>query len=645
MKLAEGDIITVEEITYGCECMTAKDALKKYFGYDSFRQGQESLIDHMLAGRDVLGIMPTGAGESMCFQIPALLMEGIAIVVSPLISLMKDQVNALTQAGIPGAFINSSLTDRQVQKALYNAANGAYKLIYTAPERLLTPSFLAFAKQAKISMVTVDEAHCISQWGQDFRPSYTEIPEFVAHLKNRPVVSAFTATATPTVRDDIIRRLALENPALLVSGFDRPNLFFDIQKPKDKFSALSAFLSERSNLSGIVYCSTRNAVEEVCEKLKEKGYKAARYHAGLADHERHSNQDDFLHDRVQIMVATNAFGMGIDKSNVSFVVHYNMPMNLEGYYQEAGRAGRDGEPAHCLLLYGKSDVNTNLWIIENSGDMEYPDKATEDAVKQSNIKRLHEMDLYCATADCLRGYILEYFGENITEKCNYCANCEVVFTDTDVTEDVQKIISCVVRMKERYGVKLITDVLRGKNNAKTRGFRLDKLSTFGISNKTAPQLEAIISHMILEGYLIKTADRYPIIKLGARVKEALEKDACIIMKISEKPHAPDTADLHREGQKPKVSVNPTLLESLKSLRAEIAKNQNLPAFVIFHDSTLTDMCMKLPATPDEFLDVSGIGKVKAERYGAQFLAVIEDFVKTNNMQPPSDGVNKRISEA
>ena len=404
--------------------MTATETLKKYFGYDTFRIGQKTLIDYILSGRDALGIMPTGGGKSLCFQIPALMASGMTLVVSPLISLMKDQVNALTKSKIAAAFINSSLSERQVAKALYNAENRMYKLIYIAPERLLSQSFLAFAKSAQIFMVTVDEAHCVSQWGHDFRPSYLKIPEFTAQLRGHPVVSAFTATATPRVREDIVKLLKLKNPGILVSGFDRPNLYFAVKKPEDKFAELIEYLKDKKERSGIVYCSTRAAVEEVCGRLNKNGYKASRYHAGLSDDERQANQDDFLHDRVNIMAATNAFGMGIDKANVSFVVHYNMPKDIEGYYQEAGRAGRDGRPAECVLFYGEGDVATGTWMIENGSDIEYPDSKTEKRLKKRSRKRLRDMSLYCSTKKCLRGYILKYFGEHKRKRCGNCGNCD-----------------------------------------------------------------------------------------------------------------------------------------------------------------------------------------------------------------------------
>lgn len=392
--------------------MTIQEALKKFFGYDSFRGGQQELISAILAGRDVLGIMPTGAGKSVCFQLPATMHKGITLVVSPLISLMKDQVGALIQSGIPAAYINSTLSPRQMKTALYNAMNGKYKLIYVAPERLLAPEFLAFAKSVKISMLTVDEAHCISQWGQDFRPSYAQIPQFIEQLEQRPIVSAFTATATARVREDIVALLSLLNPVVLVTGFDRQNLYFEVQAPKNKMQALTDFLEAHKNQSGIVYCATRKTVEEVCAELNRRGFSAAPYHAGLPDEERHANQDDFLFDRVQIMAATNAFGMGIDKSNVAFVVHYNMPKDIESYYQEAGRAGRDGSEAACLLLYSGQDVRTNQWLIEHAKDVAYSDAETERLLKERDYRRLREMTFYATTNDCLRAFILRYFGEN-----------------------------------------------------------------------------------------------------------------------------------------------------------------------------------------------------------------------------------------
>ena len=376
---------------------TKLQILEQYFGYPSFRPGQEELIDALLAGRDAVGILPTGAGKSLCYQVPALLLEGITLVVSPLISLMRDQVAALVQNGVRGAYLNSSLTWGQYQKALHNARAGVYKIIYVAPERLLTPEFLDFAKSAPIAMVAVDEAHCVSQWGQDFRPSYLSIPEFLAQLPRRPVVAAFTATATPRVREDILSLLELRDPWVTVTSFDRPNLYFEVRRPKDKLAELLTLLAERRERSGIVYCGTRKAVEEVCDALRERGYAATRYHGGLEDQERLRNQEDFLYDRATVMVATNAFGMGIDKSNVSFVIHYTMPKDLESYYQEAGRAGRDGSPAQCFLLYSGADVALNRFLFTHSDEGQYIEEEALEQLNQQNEARLQAMIGYCHT--------------------------------------------------------------------------------------------------------------------------------------------------------------------------------------------------------------------------------------------------------
>ncbi len=397
--------------------------LKQVFGYDSFRPGQEELVDSLLSGRDAMGIMPTGAGKSICFQVPGILLPGITLVVSPLISLMRDQVNALVQAGVRGAFLNSSLTPGQYRKALYNARQGVYKIIYVAPERLLTREFLDFAQSVPVSMVCIDEAHCVSQWGQDFRPGYLKISQFLESLPKRPVVAAFTATATRQVREDILKLVGLQNPKVVITGFNRKNLYFGVRKPRDKFRELLHILREEGDKSGIVYCSTRKLVEEVCDKLKEAGYPAARYHAGLSDEEREQSQEDFLYDRKTVMVATNAFGMGIDKSNVSYVIHYNMPKDLESYYQEAGRAGRDGSPAKCILLYSGSDVRLNRFMIEKEKDNEELDEETAKQVREKELERLKLMTFYATSRRCLRQYQLRYFGE--TGIPDYCGNCSI----------------------------------------------------------------------------------------------------------------------------------------------------------------------------------------------------------------------------
>ena len=622
--------------------MDALAILRQYYGYDAFRSGQEQLINDLLQSKDVLGIMPTGAGKSICFQIPALMMGGVTLIVSPLISLMKDQVNALIQAGVAAAYINSSLTEKQIHLVLQRARAGAYKLIYIAPERLLTSDFLSFAQGADISMLTVDEAHCISQWGHDFRPSYSRIPEFIAALSSRPVISAFTATATPKVREDIVSLLLLEKPTVMVTGFDRPNLYFDVQKPKDKFGALSAFLKSKKEKSGIVYCSTRATVEEVCERLIQNGYKASRYHAGLPDDERRSSQDDFLYDRIQIMVATNAFGMGIDKSNVAFVVHYNMPKDVESYYQEAGRAGRDGEPADCVLLYSGQDVRTNLWLIENSNNNEEPgDESTREKILERDRRRLREMTFYCSTNDCLRGYILKYFGEVPPPNCNNCGSCKTNFETVDVTVSAQKTLSCVYRMKERYGVSMVIDTLRGSKNERVLRLGFDKLSTYGICEQSEQQLRAITNHLILSGYLVKTDDEYPVIRLGERANEVLRGSGAVHMKL---PKEKEISVAKHEERKA-VKVDRRLFDVLRDLRRRIANEQNLPAYVIFHDSTLTDMCIKTPTTPESLLSVSGVGQAKAERYGKQFMDAIVNFLRDNNLEEMPSGPSKGFDPA
>lgn len=608
--------------------MTTQQALKKYFGYDSFRGGQQELVSAILEGQDVLGIMPTGAGKSICFQLPAVLREGITLVVSPLISLMKDQVGALIQSGISAAYLNSTLSPRQMERALENAARGDYQLIYVAPERLLAPDFLAFAQSVKIAMLTVDEAHCISQWGQDFRPSYAQIPQFISRLEKRPIVSAFTATATARVREDIVSLLSLQNPKILVTGFDRQNLYFEVQSPKHKMQALTDFLQSRRNQSGIVYCATRKTVEEVCAALNRQGFFAARYHAGVPDHERHANQDDFLFDRVQIMVATNAFGMGIDKSNVAFVVHYNMPKDIESYYQEAGRAGRDGSEATCLLLYSGQDVRTNQWLIEHSRDAEDADGETEQLLKERDYRRLREMTFYATTNDCLRAHILRYFGENPPGYCGHCGNCDTKFETIEVTQDAQKILSCIARMKERYGAMMVVDVLCGKKNERIHELGFDALSTYGISDKSPHTLRAIIDFLVQGGYLEKSDGQYAVLRLAPQAKQVLNGTVTLEMKLAKEKRT----DRSGSESHAKSAVPPgrePLYTRLKALRHEIAAEQGVPSFVVFSDSSLVDMCVRLPKTDSRFLTVSGVGETKLRRYGERFLQEIADFCREN----------------
>ena len=448
--------------------MNKYEILKTYFGYDSFRGAQEILIDNILSGKDVLGIMPTGAGKSLCYQIPALMLDGITLVISPLISLMKDQVGSLNQAGIHAAYLNSSLTPGQYRKALAFARQGRYPIIYVAPERLLTPEFLDFAMNVRISMVAVDEAHCVSQWGQDFRPSYLRIADFIQGLPVRPVVSAFTATATKEVRDDILELLELRDPMVMSTGFDRENLYFVVETPRDRYGAVKHYIEEHSGESGIVYCLTRKQVDEVCGHLIRDGFPATRYHAGLSDEERRKNQEDFIYDRAPLMVATNAFGMGIDKSNVRFVLHYGMPKNIESYYQEAGRAGRDGEPAECILYYSGQDVITNRLFIENNRDNLELDPETAELIRERDLERLKKMTFYCCTNECLRDYILRYFGEYGSNYCGNCANCRKEFETADVTEAARILVGCVKACGQRYGINVILDTVRGAETEKLR---------------------------------------------------------------------------------------------------------------------------------------------------------------------------------
>jgi len=602
------------------------EALGHYFGYDSFREGQEALVDTILSGGDCLGIMPTGAGKSICYQLPALLMKGITLVISPLISLMKDQVGALTQAGIRAAYLNSSLTERQSRLVLDNARAGVYRIIYVAPERLETDTFREFAQGAQIAMVSVDEAHCISQWGQDFRPSYLGIRGFVDALPSRPVLSAFTATATAEVRKDIALRLGLDNPYILVTGFDRQNLHFSVQKPGNKDGTLLDFLYHRKNEAGIVYCSTRNAVEEVCEMLCAQGYSALRYHAGLPDDERRQNQDNFIYDRAKIIVATNAFGMGIDKSNVRYVVHYNMPKNIESYYQEAGRAGRDGDPATCLLLYSGQDVRTAQFLIENNREARYEDAESEELLKERDRRRLKVMTFYCHTDECLRGYILRYFGEHPQPYCGNCTSCLTNFETEDVTILAQKILSCVSRMRERYGIKLVIDVLRGSKNEKVTRWGLDKLSTYNICDEPEKRLRDVIQGLVLREYLRTTDDQYPVLALGNLAGEVLRGNAHVEMKLAKETSSSRREPKHSKRSLPR-EVDEQLFAKLVSLRGELAKNQNVPAYIVFADSSLADMCVQMPSTDEEFLKVSGVGQVKLERYGEAFLKTISEFVQ------------------
>lgn len=609
---------------------TAQDILKQYFGFDRFRPGQDELVNAILSARDTLGIMPTGAGKSLCYQVPALLMPGVTIVVSPLISLMQDQVQALREAGVPAACLNSALSPAELGDTLYEARQGRFRLLYVAPERLMTPEFLSLSRALSISMLTVDEAHCISQWGQDFRPSYLQILDFLQTLPQRPLVSAFTATATQAVRDDIVRVLGLRDPFIRTTGFDRPNLYFAVERPSSKPQALLRLVAERAGKSGIVYCSTRKTVEDVCEMLCAKGLSAARYHAGLPPEEREQNQNDFLYDRVSIMVATNAFGMGIDKSNVSFVIHYNMPGSMESYYQEAGRAGRDGEPADCILLYSGKDVHTAQFLIERSHEASGPEEDAIDAETRAELiardmERLRQMTFYATTTECLRRYILRYFGEDAPVSCGHCLNCDTTFEEIDATVDAQKILSCVYRLDERrlhFGKGVVTAVLCAGKNEKIESFGLDTLSTYGImSEQTAVRVRQMIDVLIERGFLTADPERYNALFLTGAGNALMRGRGSFVLSLPrEKKHTqPDSG----------AAGGGALFERLRRLRGQIAAKAHVPPYVIFSNATLSDMAARQPITEFEFLACRGVGEAKAAKYGEAFLEEIKAFLREN----------------
>ena len=609
---------------------TAQEILKQYFGYDSFRPGQDELVQAILSGRDTLGIMPTGAGKSICYQVPALVLPGLTLVVSPLISLMKDQVGALNEAGVPAACINSAMSFEEMRDALYFAGRGQYKLLYVAPERLTAPFFLDFARRVPISMVTVDEAHCISQWGQDFRPSYLKILDFLAALPQRPLVSAFTATATAEVRDDIIRALGLEEPFVITTGFDRPNLYFAVEKPSSKPSALLAHLLRRRDKSGIVYCSTRKTVEEVCDMLLSRGLPATRYHAGLDPEERLANQDDFLYDRKTVMVATNAFGMGIDKSNVSFVIHYNMPKNMESYYQEAGRAGRDGEAADCILLYNGQDVRTAEFLIEHSheNEDESMDEKTRRQLIERDMERLKQMTFYATTTDCLRRYILNYFGEKAPLCCGHCGNCDTNFEEVDATMDARKILSCVYRLDERrlhFGKTVVAAVLTGSKSEQINRFHLDTLSTYNIMHEqTAVRVRQLIDVLLERGLLTADPERYNALFLTQTGNALMRGRGELRIKLP-REKKPETAA--RRTEELAADVDEKLFEKLRTLRTKVAQRAGVPPYVVFSNATLADMAARQPKSEYELLGVRGVGEAKARRYGAEFVDCIRAYLE------------------
>lgn len=609
----------------------ANDTLKKVYGHHAFRQGQQELVYGLLDGRDVLGIMPTGSGKSLCYQIPALLLPGTTIVISPLISLMKDQVTALKLRGISAAFLNSSMDENDYRETVYQAASGAYKILYVAPERLVAPGFLEMCQHIDIPLLAVDEAHCISQWGQDFRPHYLKIPDFVAALPKRPVLGAFTATATPNVRKDILDNLQLKAPEIITTGFDRPNLSFSVYQPKDRDRALSELLRDRFRQSGIIYCATRKNVEAVCSQLEQEGFSVTQYHAGLDAEVRRKNQEDFLFDRKRIMVATNAFGMGIDKSNVSYVIHYNMPKSLETYYQEAGRAGRDGCDADCILLYAPQDVITARWLIEHSEPNPNLSPEEQQQVREKDEERLKWMTFYAKSRKCLRQNLLRYFGEPAPDHCGNCSNCVQDCEHTDITVEAQMILSCVARTEQKCTENEIVQLLRGvMPYPPPEGINPGELTTFGLMNDTE---EESIHEMILvlqdQGYA--ECDEKGLVKLNDQSREVLFNKRRVAMKRVQR----DRKDITGED----------LFQALQRLRYEISAKEYVAASALFSDSTLRDICRTLPQDRKQLAKVDGMGVFKAGRYGDDILQLIRHYMPEQRKKSPKNaGKTKNSSK-
>ena len=583
----------------------ARQILQKFYGYEDFRPGQKKVVESLLNRNDTVAIMPTGAGKSICFQIPALLFEGVTLVISPLISLMKDQVDSLRQRGIAAVYINSSVSKAQLYKDLQDISAGFYKIIYIAPERLTSEYLPDSFKNLNISMVAVDEAHCLSQWGHDFRPSYRNILNFTNSLRIKPIISAFTATATPEVKTDIINLLGLKQPNVFVTGFDRPNLYFSVLRGEVKDKFVIDYVKKHQDEAGIIYVGTRKDVDALQVLLEIKGIKAGRYHAGMTDEERNQMQEDFLYDNLSVMVATNAFGMGIDKPNVRYVIHYNMPKNMEAYYQEAGRAGRDGLSGNCILLYGPQDTQLQKFLIS---------KSTESEIRQQlEYKRLQSMVDYCHTPQCLRAFILHYFGEfDVEEHCDNCSNCKLEGELIDITIDAQKVLSCVYRMHERFGVKMIAEVLKGSKSAKIKQFNFERLSTYGLmKERKLKDISDLILRLSAMQYLDITESQYPVVTLNELSWQVLrgQKKVWQKMVIVKKAKA--------KGE---------LFEALRSLRKELATKEKLPPYMIFSDATLTQMATDKPTDLELMKNIRGVGEFKLQKYGEEFLTVIKSYI-------------------
>lgn len=636
--------------------MDASQVLKQYFGYDSFRKGQSDIIEAILQGHDALAIMPTGAGKSVCYQVPALLLPGITIVISPLISLMQDQVKSLNEAGINAAYINSTLSEQQMYKALDYAAQGKYKIIYVAPERLETMSFMTFAQKADISMVTIDEAHCISQWGQDFRPSYLKIVDFIDSLPERPVVSAFTATATSEVKTDIECILKLKSPKLVVTGFDRKNLYYSVEhlSGKKKDAYIAAYIKEHMDESGIIYCATRKNVDKLYDEFSSLGISVTKYHAGLDNETRKQNQDDFIYDRVQVVIATNAFGMGIDKSNVRYVIHYNMPQSMENYYQEAGRAGRDGGESQCILLFSAQDVIIDKFLLD-SKEFEGVEDEDRSVIRERDLHRLHTMEMYCKTTECLRNYILSYFGEKTGEPCGNCGNCNNEYEQIDMTADAKWVINCLAETHGRFGLSIVLGTLLGAKRARLKEVGALNYKSYGkLSNRKEAELRLLIDQMINAGYVIQTDGEYSVLRMGD-ISPLRDENTHVYIKKAKKTYASEllkgggqtggeavsgNASAGTAGSKPAsrtrkkstdslTAAGYELFERLRALRLVIAREEGVPPYIIFNDKTLIDMCEKLPVDADTMLSVSGVGQNKLMKYGSRFTEEISTFVSAH----------------
>ena len=639
----------------------ALEALTRYFGYDSFRPGQQGIVEVLLAGRDVLGVMPTGAGKSVCYQIPAALSPGVTLVVSPLISLMRDQVDALNDLGLPAAFINTTQTPDEQAMVFAQAAAGQIKLLYVAPERLETGRFRDFAARTPISLIAVDEAHCVSQWGQDFRSSYLGIGDFIAGLPQRPPVGAFTATATERVRRDIVGLLGLRNPAVTVAGFDRPNLYFDVVKLETKYKAawVARYVADHPDESGIVYCATRKTTEALTDTLNQMGHPAVAYHGGMSPDAREAAQRDFITDKVPVVVATNAFGMGIDKSNVRYVIHHNLPESIEAYYQEAGRAGRDGEPSRCTLLWNESDIVTRRRLLDNDYENERLTPEEQEIVRQSKRRLLGGMVGYCRTTDCLHRYMTRYFGQELSPnagsaagediaadssqsgRCGACSNCESTFETIDVTRVAQAISRCVHDVGQRVGSGKIVKILRGSRAQDLAWLNPERMPTFGmLKDMNEARVRDVLSQMATDGYLSIAEGRMPIVMFGARAAETAAPDFHYEIKRVERKSAAagsgrsggvaDTADSANVPGDALGSYIPdddeeSLFQKLRELRRTIAQEIGKPPYIVFSDKTLRDMARIKPVTNAQFLAVNGVGQHKLDLYGQRFIQTIASF--------------------